>query len=429
MPTIKLTKTATERIAAPTKSGKQELYWDADLKGFGLLASGVTTAKTFIVQRMVASKSRRVTVGPANVIGIDKAREKAIGILGDMIAGIDPKEQRRAEQAAAAAATAASITLKDALERYIRERRDLKPRTAEFYRQAVERNLADWLYRPLVEITASMVEQRHGEIAERIQARAKKGKPKAGRISRKGTYAANGTMRSLRAIWNWIAEKDDSLPRNPVRLRRQWFAERSRERVLKPDQFKPWHAAVMTKVSNTTARDYLVTLLFTGLRRRECAALRWEEVDFVNGAIRLSGTRTKADRALDLPISDVVRDLLVARRAVGVEGEFVFAASSESGHVEDVRIALEEIETATGIWISPHDLRRCFVTVASMLPLPALALPALVNHSTGDSVTAGYARVGVAELAAPMQQITDRLKQLCGITPPADVASLGRKAA
>jgi hypothetical protein len=48
MPTIKLTKGQLKRIKAPDPSGKQKIVWDAELKGFGVLISGVTATKTFI---------------------------------------------------------------------------------------------------------------------------------------------------------------------------------------------------------------------------------------------------------------------------------------------------------------------------------------------------------------------------------------------
>ena len=48
---IKLTVKEIERLKAPTKSGKQEIAWDTELKGFGVLMSGVTAKKSFIVQR------------------------------------------------------------------------------------------------------------------------------------------------------------------------------------------------------------------------------------------------------------------------------------------------------------------------------------------------------------------------------------------
>ena len=87
---------------------------------------------------------------------------------------------------------------------------------------------------------------------------------------------------------------------------------------------------------NPVARDYLLLLLFTGLRRTEAATLRWGDVDFVERVIRLPAARTKAGRKLDLPMTDIVRDLLVARRAIGKE-EYVFPSDSKSKHISEPR--------------------------------------------------------------------------------------------
>jgi len=71
------------------------------------------------------------------------------------------------------------------------------------------------------------------------------------------------------------------------------------------------------------------------------------------------------------------------------------------------------------------------VTVAENTDIGALALKALVNHSLGDDVTAGYVQMTVDRLRDPAQRVADRLKELCGIgvtanaaeaVPPADVA-------
>jgi integrase len=90
-------------------------------------------------------------------------------------------------------------------------------------------------------------------------------------------------------------------------------------------------------LGSRASRDYLLLLLFTGLRRNEAAAPRWEEVDFASRVIRLPAVRTKAGRKLDLPMTTFVRDLLVARRSAGVEGPFVFAGRGRSGHVHHTR--------------------------------------------------------------------------------------------
>lgn len=46
MSAVKLAEAAIERIRAPDPSGKQKLISDAELKGFGLRVSGVTSGKS-----------------------------------------------------------------------------------------------------------------------------------------------------------------------------------------------------------------------------------------------------------------------------------------------------------------------------------------------------------------------------------------------
>jgi hypothetical protein len=50
VPNMKLTKAAVMGLQAPHPSGKQTLIWDTRLKGFGVLVSGVTPAKSYVVQ-------------------------------------------------------------------------------------------------------------------------------------------------------------------------------------------------------------------------------------------------------------------------------------------------------------------------------------------------------------------------------------------
>lgn len=49
MTQVKLTERIVSQLKAPHPSGKQVLHWDTELKGFGVLVSGKTNAKTYIV--------------------------------------------------------------------------------------------------------------------------------------------------------------------------------------------------------------------------------------------------------------------------------------------------------------------------------------------------------------------------------------------
>jgi integrase len=270
----------------------------------------------------------------------------------------------------------------------------------------VERHLKAWLDRPIKDITPEMVEARHRAIASEVQA--------AGRHN--GEATANGVMRSLRFLWNFAAERDPDLPANPVRrLQRQWFETKRRERLVRADELPRFYEAVLN-LPSATARDYLLLLLFTGLRRREATSLRWEHVDLAARIIRLPAANTKGGRKLDLPMSDVVYKLLEARHAVGREGPFVFPADSKSGHIEEPAFPLEQVAAATGIRVSPHDLRRTFVTAAESADISPLALSALVNHSLGRDVTSGYVVMTAERLRGPAQRVADRLKALMGLS-------------
>ena len=169
-------------------------------------------------------------------------------------------------------------------------------------------------------------------------------------------------------------------------------------------------------------RDYIRLLLFTGLRRREAAALTWDDVDFSAGVIRVPSFSTKNSKPLNLPMSDVVRDIFIARRNIGKTSptrgkSFVFPANSKSGHMEEPKFALAEVAAACGVQVSVHDLRRTFASVAAKHAM-MLELKALMNHATGNDVTANYVTLDPKQLSEAARRIVDGLKELCGIEGP-----------
>jgi integrase len=311
--TIKLTEKAVQLLRAPTASGRQELFWDETQAGFGVLCSGVSDTKTYIAQTVIHNTrlKRRVTIGRCDRLKVTEARVKAKAVMAKMALGDDPKKAK-------------ALSLKQALEAYLDGNSSLRPSSVEGYRRSCERYLGDWLDKPLGDITREMTEKKHAEIAAEIEQR--------GRY--KGHATANATFRAFRAIRNWAAERDADLPPNPVAtLRRRWFKVKRRTRLVKADQLAEFYAAI-GGLENEIAADYVRFLLLTGMRRTEAATLRWDAVDFVARTILISSEDNKSDEDFKLPMSDLVFNLLVARRAVG-RAEYVFVANSESGHIED----------------------------------------------------------------------------------------------
>jgi integrase len=128
---------------------------------------------------------------------------------------------------------------------------------------------------PVVSITHEMVVQRHLDLR---------------RPTRQGTTGeaqANQVMIILGTLLNFAAAnyEIDGKPIilfNPVKKlshNRQWYQERRRQTLIPDHKLADWYHAV-NSLRHKKIRDYLLLLLFTGLRRIEGASLRWDDVDF-----------------------------------------------------------------------------------------------------------------------------------------------------
>jgi integrase len=220
-------------------------------------------------------------------------------------------------------------------------------------------------------------------------------------------------MVAFRVVWNHASDRC-TLPQNPVRrLRRGWFPKPRRTRIVRAEQMPAFYRAVMA-LPNKVARDWILLMMFTGMRRTEAASLRWSDIDFVERVIRVPAAVAKSKCSLDLPMSDFVHDLLVARRALG-DAKFVFPGNAKCGHIRDTSAPIAQIEKACGIRISAHDLRRGYITIAEGLDISPLALKAMVNHAVGGDVTAGYVVFNTERLRDPVQLIADCIKARSGL--------------
>jgi integrase len=399
MARIHLTERSIEKLVAPDPSGRQAYYWDDILRGFGVMVSGTSKTKTFIIQCDVHGRSKRVKVGSAVEFSLTKAKDRASDMLDDLKQGIDPRSK-----------VDPNISLQAALDLYLASSAKLRPASIRVYRQ-IERVLATWVDRPLRSIDADMIEKKHSGIA-----------------SKNGAITANVTMRTLRIVWNHVAERVADTPANPVRrLKKQWFEEKRRTRMLSKEQIPLFYRTVC-ELENKISADLILLLMFTGLRKGEASQLSWENVDLKQRVITLPAASTKSGKEQKLPMSDQVADILIARRALGKD-RYVFPGPGKSGHLSDLQRPFIAIAEQTSITISAHDLRRGFVTVAESIGTPLSVIKALVGHAPSRDVTAGYVVRNVEDLREPVQRIADRLKELCGIEAPAgdNIERLARK--
>jgi integrase len=123
--------------------------------------------------------------------------------------------------------------------------------------------------------------------------------------------------------------------------------------------------AVWAAAADEPACDLLRFLLLVPLRRNEASGLRWSEVDFDRGRIRIAASRMKAGELHELPLAPPARAILEARAP---KGALVFPSSKGkpfanwAGLLARVRRKIGESQVARAERFSLHDTRRAFVS-------------------------------------------------------------------
>lgn len=409
---VKLTKTVVDRATCPPDKA-QVFFRDTALPGFGLrVTSGGT--KAYIVEKRVNGRVRRQTLGRHGVLTTEQARREAQKFLGQVAMGLDPVAEQRTQAARAA-------TLAEAYEAFKLARKDLKPKTLQDYDRHLNHYLAGWLRKPLNTLTPNMVSQRHRAIGEQH-----------------GKAQANAVFRTLKSVLNFARHEyldgqgQPILTGNPVDIlshTRAWYRVERRKSVIKVHQLPAWYAAVQTlkapdkPTSAHVIADFLVFVLFTGLRFNEAAQLRWEQVDLRDHTLYIGDPKNR--EPFTLPLSDFAVERLAERQALAVN-EYVFPNREGTGHLVEPQRQMNHVIKVSEVPFTVHDLRRTFITVAESLDISPYALKRMVNHKVSGDVTDGYIISDVARLRAPMQRVTDFLKGSIGLEEPAKVVHLNR---
>ena len=144
---------------SPIQEKANRVYWCTELTGFGVRASA--REKTFILERRVNGIPRRVTIGRAGTITLQKARQDAEQLIGEMVGGTDPVARQRDQ-------TAGGMTLRHAweLHKQAMKSKNGSDVTRVGYQKKIDCHLSDWLDRPLVNITRRASNEPYREIGE-----------------------------------------------------------------------------------------------------------------------------------------------------------------------------------------------------------------------------------------------------------------------
>ena len=378
-----------ERVAAfKCEAGKQQsIMWDAKTPGLGLRVTAAG-ARSYIFETRLEGKTIRITIGDVRTWTVGKAQAEATRYKAQTDQDIDPRQVRaeqHAVQAAVKAETAAaalreSVTLGAVWPVYVAER---TPHWGEHqisaHRKIIQAGgegrkrspkptkpgpLSILAAERLIDLTDARI-----EAWAKVEAQTR---PSSARLA----------MRLLKAFLNWCSAHPHY---SAIVTRNAAKSAKAREILGKPkvkhdllqrEQLAAWFREVR-KIGNPVISAYLQTLLMIGARREEVAGLRWADVDFQWGSMKLGD---KVEDFRMVPLTPYVAHLLAA---LPRRNEWVFSSpSADSGKLAEPRIAHNEAVAAAGLpHLTLHGLRRSFATLSEWTETPAGIAAQIQGHA------------------------------------------------
>lgn len=374
----------------------REWHPDIDVRHFQVCATHTGSRIYYRVGR-VAGNMRRIRLGEWPAMSVKVARDLCIEINGDVAAGREVRLTRRQ--------TTKGRTLRDAWEWYLEFHAKPNKRTWKRDEAVWENDLKPWGSRLLEAITRADVV----ELVARVSVQHnEQGKPR-------GPGAGNKVIELIRGIYE-IEIENDRATKNPARKLRKHRSQ-ARERFLLPEEVPLFFTSLAT--FRERIQDFFLLCIFTGARRANVMAARWDEMNLERGVWviprdKAKGSKDKA-KSIILPLASQAMEILLRRletQARSGLSEWVFPSpASKTGHYVEPKDAWRRIISKAGLSdITIHDLRR---TLGSWQAGQGVSLP-IIGKTLGhvsQASTVIYARLANEPVRIAVQNATDAIEK------------------
>ena len=337
-------KTIFNRTVAALSVKRDTVFWDHELKGFGVRVypSG---GKLYLAQARGPDgpdgrrKASRITVGRHPVLGAEEARRRAALIISRIKAGEDPVPLPLP------AKYAGGPTVADLAGRYLEQHVAVrcKPKTQRTARSLVNRHIVPALGRlPVAAVQRSHVLALHESLRET-------------------PAMANmvvGTLRQMYTLagdWEMVPEDFgnpcQAIPMSPERKRERFLTDAEFDRLGQVLDEVSGNGGRISAGAVTTVR----LLMLTGCRKTEIMTLRWENVDLDRAELRIVDGKT-GSRTVHLSQS-AVRVLASLPRVPG--NPWVVPGAKPGTHMASIDTAWQSIRARAGLHgVRIHDIRH-----------------------------------------------------------------------
>lgn len=407
----------------------QDFLWCAKVAGLAVRATAGSNANRYIFQTKVKGKTMRVTIGKVSVWSIGKAQDEARRLQVEIDKGNDPRQQVADKEAAEVTKKLADEA--EATAKLVKDKHETLTlgMVWSLYIESRRKRWSEWHIRDHENISrvggekkmrgkgltedAPLAALLDVKLTDLTGIRIAEWLSKEAEI--RPTRAALA-FRLLSVFVNWCdsqAEYAGLIPSGACKtqqVRDEMPSKNAKEGdCLQREQLASWFKAVR-QINNPVISAYLQSLLLTGARRRELAALRWVDVDFQWLSMTI---RDKVEGERTIPLTPYVASLLLelkrvnetppnirALRKLEEQGKkftpsiWVFSSpSSANGQIAEPTPAHKRALISAGLPnLTLHGLRRSFSSLAEWTETPAGVVAQVMGHKPSAIAEKHYIR-------------------------------------
>ena len=380
-------KTLTDNMVAKLKPGPKRLTLpDPELRGHYLRITPKGAKSYVAVARDPGARQVWATIGGADVLGIDEARERARSAIQRIKDGHEPFPPPPIKP----------DSFKAVAENYVERHVKAKGLRSQ---AEIERILDKYIY-PVWQ-DREFVGIRRGDVTKLLD----------GVQDGSGPRQADYVLAIVRGLMNWYMSRSDDYVSPIARgMRRTDPKSRKRARILDDGELRTvWKIAE----GNGTFGGIVRLAVLTAQRREKIATMRWDDIT-VDGAWSIPAEDREKGNGGVLVLPDAAVDIIRAQDRIG-ENPYVFAGRGE-GHFQgfspckrafDEKVTKARDGKALERW-TLHDLRR----TARSLMARAGVRPDIAERVMGHAIEGGE---GVYDRHSYRDEKADALKRLAGL--------------
>jgi integrase len=347
------------------------------------------SSKSWVLKFSLRKKAREMGLGSAFDFSLAEARERRDALRKLIAQGVDPIEQRKADDAAKARERAKSITFEEACARYIAANRKgwknikhagqwettLKtyayPLIGRLPVQAIDVDLVMKVLDPIWSTKAETASRVRGRIETVIDG-----------CKARGEYIGENPAR-------WRGHLETLLPK------RSKTSKVKNHPALPYGDLPGFMQELRTR--DSIAASALEFQILTAVRPGNALAARWSEIDRTAAVWTIAAENMKGNREHKVPLSAAALAVLDRMEKIRNGGDYIFYSPGSGRALRDAATGAV-IDRMGRDDIVPHGFRSTFRDWAAERGYPDAVAEAALAHSVSDAVIAAYKRTTFFEL-------------------------------